>query len=67
MVWPADWPPAEEGRYVWALGSRGTVALRVIELEDMPENPLASAALQYDLGCEMQAKALFQAALAAAE
>ena len=67
LAWPDDWPPAEDGRYVWALGSRGTVALRVIELEEVPENPLASAALQYDLGCEMQAKALFQAALAAAE
>ena len=67
LAWPADWPPVEEGRYVWALGARGTVALRVIELEEMPENPLAAAALQYDLGCEMQAKALFQAALAAAQ
>ena len=67
LVWPADWPPVEEGRYVWALGARGTVALRVIELGEMPENPLAAAALQYDLGCEMQAKALFQAALAAVQ
>ncbi|MEE9250453.1 MAG: hypothetical protein V3U93_04930 [Alphaproteobacteria bacterium] len=67
LAWPGDWPPAEEGRYVWALGARGTVALRVIELEEVPENALASAALHYDLGCEMQAKALFQAALAAAQ
>jgi hypothetical protein len=32
----------------------------------VPENPLAAAALQYDLGCEMQAKALFRVALSAA-
>lgn len=67
LTWPADWPPPEEGRYVWALGARGTVALRIIALEETPENPLAAAALQYDLGCEMQAKAAFQSALAAVQ
>ena len=66
LAWPSDWPPAEEGRYVWALGARGSIALRVIELGNVPENPLVSAALHYDLGCETQAKALFQAALSAA-
>ena len=66
LTWPADWPPAEDGRYVWALGSRGTVALRIIALEEVPSSDLAAAALQYDLGCEMQAKALFHSALAAA-
>ena len=67
LAWPADWPPPEEGRYVWALGSRGTVALRFVALEESPESPLAAAALQYDLGCEMQAKALFRSALAEAQ
>lgn len=66
VTWPADWPPAEDGRYVWALGSRGAVALRIIVLEEVPSSDLASAALQYDLGCEMQAKALFQSVLAEA-
>jgi len=67
VAWPADWPPAEDGRYVWALGFRGTVALRIIALEEVPDSDLAAAALQYDLGCEVQAKALFQSALAAAQ
>ncbi len=66
LSWPADWPPAEEGRYVWALGSRGTVAVRLIAMEEVPESPLAKAALQYDYGREMQAKALFQSVLAKA-
>ncbi len=66
LAWPADWPPAEEGRYVWALGSRGTVAVQVIAMEEIPESPLEKAALQYDYGCEMQAKALFQSVLAKA-
>lgn len=67
LAWPADWPPAEDGRYVWALGSRGTVALRIIALEEVPHGVLAAAALQYDLGCEVQAKGLFESALAAAQ
>lgn len=67
LVWPADWPPAEEGRYVWALGSRGTVAVRLIAMEEIPDSTLAKAAMQYDLGCEIQAKALFQSALAKAQ
>ena len=67
LAWPADWPPAEDGRYVWALGSRGTVAVRLISMEEMPDNQLAIAAMQYDLGCEMQARALFQSALAQAQ
>lgn len=66
FTWPADWPPAEDGRYVWALGSRGTVAVRVIAMEEIPESPLEKAALQYDYGCEMQARALFQSVLAKA-
>ena len=65
LTWPADWPPAEEGRYVWALGSRGTTAVRLITMdEQMPESPLAAAAMQYDMGCEVQAKALFRSVLA---
>ncbi len=67
FIWPADWPPAEDGRYVWALGSRGTVAVRLIAMEEVPESPLAKAAMQYDMGCEVQAKALFQSALAEAQ
>ena len=67
LPWPADWPPAEEGRYVWALGSRGTTAVRLISMEEIPDNLMAKAALQYDLGCEVQAKALFQSALAKAQ
>ncbi len=67
LVWPAEWPPAEEGRYVWALGSRGTVAVRLISMNEIPDNTLANAAMQYDLGCEIQAKALFQSALAMAQ
>ncbi len=66
FIWPADWPPAEDGRYVWALGSRGKIAVRLIAMEDVPKNPLAKAVLQYDYGCEMQAKALFQSVLAKA-
>lgn len=66
LAWPDDWPPAEEGRYVWSLGARGSVALRIVIVEEVPENPLAAAALQYNLGCEMQAKALFRVALSAA-
>lgn len=63
LAWPADWPPAEEGRYVWALGSRGTSAVRLLAMEDIPDSDLAIAALQYDMGCEVQAKALFQSVL----
>ena len=67
LAWPSDWPPAEAGRYVWALGARGSNALRVVMVEEVPENPLALAALQYNFGCEMQAKALFQATLLAGQ
>ena len=68
LTWPADWPPAEEGRYVWALGSRGSTAVRLITMDDqMPDSPLAAAAMQYDMGCEVQAKALFQSVLAKAQ
>ena len=68
LSWPADWPPAEEGRYVWALGSRGSTAVRLITMDDqMPDSPLAAAAMQYDMGCEVQAKALFQSVLAKAQ
>ena len=63
LTWPADWPPAEEGRYIWSLGSRGTVAVNLISMGEVPDNALAKAALQYDLGCEMQAKSIFQSAL----
>lgn len=66
FIWPADWPPAEDGRYVWALGARGTIAVRLIEMDEDPESPLEKAALQYDYGCEMQARALFQSVLAMA-
>ena len=65
LTWPADWPPAEEGRYIWALGSRGTTAVRLITMDNpMPDSPLAAAAMQYDMGCEVQAKALFRSVLA---
>lgn len=67
LTWPADWPPAEEGRYTWTLGSRSTVAVRLIAMDEAPESPLAKAAMQYDLGCEAQAKALFHSALAKAQ
>ena len=67
LAWPADWPPAEEGRYVWALGSRGTTAVRLIAMEETPDSDLAIAALQYDMGCEVQAKALFQLVLTKAQ
>ncbi len=63
LAWPADWPPAEEGRYVWALGSRGTTAVRLIAMDKAPDSDLAIAAMQYDMGCEVQAKALFQSVL----
>lgn len=67
LSWPADWPPAEEGRYVWALGSRGTTAVRLIAMEEVPDSDLAIAAMQYDMGCEVQAKALFQSVLTKAQ
>lgn len=63
LEWPDDWPRAEDGRYIWALGSRGTVALRIIEIDDAGMTPLEKAAMQYNLGCEVQAMAGFQAAL----
>lgn len=63
LTWPADWPAAEEGRYVWSLGSRGTVAVNLISMGKVPDNALEKAAFQYDLGCELQAKSLFQSVL----
>ena len=63
LKWDDDWPPPEKGRYIWALGSRGTVALRIIEVDATSVTPLEKAAIHYDLGCEVQARAAFKAAL----
>ncbi len=63
LTWPAEWPPAEEGHYIWSLGSHDTVAVYLISMVEVPDNALAKAALQYDLGCEVQARSLFQSAL----
>ena len=65
VTWPSDWPPAEEGRYIWALGSRGSSALKIITVDDV-SNPLELAATYYNLGCEGQAKAMFRQALSTA-
>lgn len=66
LPWPADWEPPEEGRYVWALGQRGSAAVKIVELEDEFASPLEQAAVFYDEGCESQAKAIFRDALFAA-
>ena len=66
LPWPAEWEQPEEGRYVWALGQRGSAAVKLVELEDEFESPLEQAAVFYDEGCESQAKAIFRDALFAA-
>ena len=66
LPWPSDWEPPEEGRYVWALGQRGSAAVKLVELEDEFTSPLEQAAVYYDEGCESQAKAIFRDALFAA-
>ncbi len=67
LQWPADWAPAEEGRYIWALGNRGTSGLRIVVVEEGASSPLERAALYYDHGCEIQARSVFRAALANAQ
>ncbi len=67
LKWPGDWPPAEEGRYIWALGNRGTSGLRIIVVEQEASSLLEKAALYFDLGCEVQARLMFHAALATAQ
>jgi hypothetical protein len=66
LPWPTEWELPEEGRYVWALGQRGSAAVKLVELEDEFGSPLEQAAVYYDEGCESQAKALFRDALFAA-
>ena len=63
LPWPAEWELPEEGRYVWALGQRGSAAVKLVELEDEFSSPLERAAVYYDEGCESQAKAVFREAL----
>ncbi len=67
LRWPSDWPAPEEGRYIWALGSRGVTALRIRMVENLPSGALERAAFYFDLDCNTQATAVFQAALDGAE
>jgi outer membrane protein OmpA-like peptidoglycan-associated protein len=59
FAWPRDWPLPEEGRYIWALGSSGTTATKILFVEGDPITPRDRAATYYALGCEAQVVAAF--------
>ncbi len=67
VTWPSDWPAPKKGRYVWALGYRGTTGLKIVEFKQRISNPIQTAAAFYELGCESQARAAFADAVASAK
>lgn len=65
LAWPQDWPPPEKGRYIWALGYRGTSTLEIVELgEELPTAHDKAAAFERE-GCYAQVRAAFHEILAA--
>ncbi len=64
--WADDWPPPEEGRYVWSLGYGGSSVFRIVPVEQLVAGPLDAAAAYLRLDCDAQAKAAFELAIAAA-
>jgi hypothetical protein len=67
FAWPSDWPPPEEGRYIWAVGSGGTAATELLYVEGNPSNPHDKAAAYHVLGCEAQLVAAFNEIVAASQ
>ena len=66
LHWADDWPPPEEGRYVWNLGYGGSSVFRIVPIEQPVASPLDAAAAYLRLDCDAQAKAAFKLAIAAA-
>ena len=66
LRWADDWPPPEEGRYVWNLGYGGSSVFRIVPIEQPVTGPLDAAAAYLRLDCDAQAKAAFKLAIAAA-
>ena len=67
LRWADDWPPPEEGRYVWSLGYGGSSVFRIVPVEQPVAGPLDAAAAYLRLDCGAQAKAAFELAIAAAK
>ena len=67
LPWPEDWPPLEEARYIWTLGDRGPVTLRIRMIEMLPAGLVERIALFHDLRCDSQAIPLIREFLAVAE
>jgi len=64
-AWPERWPPPQNGRYLWTLGSRGSEAIRIVKVFQNNVWPLERAGIYFDRGCEVQARLIFRAALSA--
>jgi hypothetical protein len=64
LAWDAEWPPLEEGRYVWNLGYGGSAIFRVVALDDNVDNPLDAAGVYLRNDCGAQAKAAFEQVIA---
>lgn len=65
--WQSDWPPPEEGRYIWAIGSGGTSILEILYVSGNPTTPHDKAAAFHALGCEAQVVAAFNEIVAASQ
>ena len=64
LAWDQDWPPLEEGRYVWNLGFGGSAIFQVVALEDSVSDPLTAAGVYLRNDCGAQAKAAFEQVIA---
>ena len=60
LVWNQDWPPLEEGRYVWSLGYGGSAIFQVVVLDESVGDPLKAAGVYLRNDCGAQAKAAFE-------
>ena len=59
-----DWPPVEEGRYVWSLGLGGTAIFQVVALANNVSDPLTAAGIYLRNDWGAQAKAAFEQVIA---
>jgi len=64
LAWDPEWPPLEEGRYVWNLGYGGSAIFRVVALDENLDNPLNAASVYLRNDCGAQAKAAFEQVIA---
>lgn len=67
FAWPGDWPPPEEGRYIWAIGGGGTSVMEILYVDGNPTTPHDKAAVFHALGCEAQVVAAFNEIVAASQ